>query len=369
MASAGGSAGSAGGTGGGTGGGGGGGSSGSMEAGLAEQLLSRLQTPVWLYNVDEQRVVYANAAASRLVHREDAGAGGGVHIIEDWPTRYGGAPGPCTVSAQPRPHPLTHARRTHVPPGTHARRIGRPGPWRHQLTLRPAAASSGAQPQLVDCTCSVWDARSSAAPRMLLIEAVHPPRLSRRPSLAPTSSSGSVSGGGSSSSSVSLLAPPPAALPAGLRLLAQATQNVDICLAVYDAEGRVAAQNAASEAAFGAGHQLLDRFAATPATAGLTVKALLATGYIGDLRVPTLLAGAPVWYWMHVRPWTETDSASGAAAAAEEAPHLLCIAIPLDAIDAVRVLQVAKVRRCINERPKVTAAVRVLIPGILAHRE
>ena len=175
---------------------------------------------------------------------------------------------------------------------------------------------------------------------MVLIEAAHPPRLSRRPSLAPTSSSGSVSG---SSSSASLLAPPSAAVPAGLRLLAQATQNVDICLAVYDAEGRVAAQNAASEAAFGIGHRLLDRFAATPATAGLTVKALLATGYIGDLRVPTLPAGAPVWYWMHVRPWTESSSTGGATTAAEEAPHLLCISIPLDAIDAVRVLQVAKV--------------------------
>jgi len=102
MASAGGSAGGAGGA--------SGSGDGSVETGLAKELLSRLQTPVWLYNVDEQRVVYANATASRLVHREDTG--GGVHIIEDWPTRYGDA----RPTIQPAAFTSTHACPAHACP-------------------------------------------------------------------------------------------------------------------------------------------------------------------------------------------------------------------------------------------------------------
>ena len=33
----------------------------------AEQLLARLQAPVWLFNVAKQEVVYANPAAARIV--------------------------------------------------------------------------------------------------------------------------------------------------------------------------------------------------------------------------------------------------------------------------------------------------------------
>jgi hypothetical protein len=104
-------------------------------------------------------------------------------------------------------------------------------------------------------------------------------------------------------------------------LLAAAAAGLPVAVAVYGTDGRVRAQNALSERLLGRDHHLRTWWGndAVPIPAR----------FRGELHVPTHIRREPAWHWVALSPYP----AGGTVAC-----H-----VPLDTIDAVRALRLAKV--------------------------
>ena len=227
------------------------------------------------------------------------------------------------------------------PPSTLPASRGPDTSWRHRLYLRKRRPSGGSYSSLsesagdlpsgglvngsavVDCACSHFAVTGDDGREpVLLLEAVAagPPPLRNAATAARRGSSSSES--------------------LALRTLLRASMHLNASVTVYSADGHLVVQNRLSEALFGPAHTLADWWPAR-SSAAATMDTVRLAGFRGELLVPTRTGEA--WHWVDVALWTDADGAANAGHGRGDGA-IIVLQIPIDSIDTIRVLRVAKVR-------------------------
>ena len=130
------------------------------------------------------------------------------------------------------------------------------------------------------------------------------------------------------------------------RVMARAAHLLNATVAVYAGDGQLIVQNRLSEALFGPAHTLADWWP-QPASAVAALDTVRQAGFRGELVVPTRAGNAA--HWVEVTPCADTDGPSTTNSASSLGPAgpydaaTVVMQIPLESIDVIRVLRVAKV--------------------------